>query len=137
MKMAWRTVEYSCGHSQELQFYGPGRERDAKQEWMERGICPDCYRAQKEDERRQENERAASIAGTIGFAALTGSDKQIAWAATIRQKSLEKLLTQNGIRDKIVGVFNAETSAKWWIDHRGMTPYSILETITKIYGKEI
>jgi len=42
--MAWEMVNYSCGHSERQQFYGPGDERRRKVEWMERGLCPECYR---------------------------------------------------------------------------------------------
>jgi len=42
--MAWEMVNYSCGHSERQQFYGPGDERRRKKEWMERGLCPECYR---------------------------------------------------------------------------------------------
>ena len=42
--MAWEMVNYSCGHSERQQFYGPGDERGRKKEWMERGLCPECYR---------------------------------------------------------------------------------------------
>lgn len=42
--MAWEMVNYSCGHSERQQFYGPGAGREQKKEWMERGLCPECYR---------------------------------------------------------------------------------------------
>jgi len=42
--MAWEMVNYSCGHSERQQFYGPCDERRRKKEWMERGLCPECYR---------------------------------------------------------------------------------------------
>lgn len=134
--MAWEDVNYSCGHSERHQFYGPHAERDRKREWMERGVCTVCFHAKKEGERRQESERAAKLATEIGFSPLTGSGKQIAWATSIRQKMLESLLAKNGIKGKIVNYFNHETSAKWWIDHRETAPYTILETIVKLYDKE-
>ncbi len=47
--MAWEMVNYSCGHSERQQFYGPNAEREQKLEWMERGLCSDCYRKAQMD----------------------------------------------------------------------------------------
>lgn len=41
--MAKYTINYNCGHSGEVQLYGPGRERERKIEWMEGRDCPSCY----------------------------------------------------------------------------------------------
>ncbi len=121
--MAWETVNYSCGHSERQQFYGKHTDRDRKREWMERGVCPDCYRAEKEQQRQQENERAASLTAEIGFAALTGSEKQISWAQSIRQKAYETMVATGKPHPTqgwklMVDLINLETSAKWWIDNR-------------------
>lgn len=72
--------------------------------------------------------------------ALTGSEKQIAWATAIRSDTLDKLLMQRdglsakfrtmkatdeqraAMLDALHETFEAlrgETSAKFWIDHRG------------------
>ena len=136
--MAWRDVNYSCGHIERVQFYGPGRERDRKQEWMERGVCPDCYRAQKEEEKRQENERAANLQNEIGFAQLNGSDKQIAWANTIRQQTYERLVASLRSGDPIhktclVEALNLETSSKWWIDNRNCGVTDVMNIIAGNY----
>lgn len=47
--MAWEMVNYSCGHSERKQFYGPNAGRESKKEWMERGLCPECYRKAQMD----------------------------------------------------------------------------------------
>jgi hypothetical protein len=131
--MAWENVNYSCGHSERQQFYGKGSERIRRREWMERGVCPDCYREEKRIEREKENQVAAEQAKEIGLPDLVGSEKQVAWANTIRKNALSA--TQNTIRKgyiadtdekkaKIAVAFDArkkletETSAKWFIDNR-------------------
>ena len=49
--MAKYTAEYSCGHSGEVQLYGPHKERERKLEWYkDRASCPACYRASKDAE---------------------------------------------------------------------------------------
>lgn len=132
--MAWRSVNYSCGHSEDVQFYGPGRERDRKQEWMERGVCPACYRAEKEQERKQDNDRAASLVSELGFAPLVGSDKQIAWATSIRQQAYERIISSYkplpGLGySLLVQTLSLETSAKWWIDNRTADVQTLLKRI--------
>jgi len=104
---------------------------------MERGVCSDCLRAEKEQERKQENERAASLANELGFSALTGSEKQIAWATTIRQQCYEKVVANQprptvGL-DKLIAAINLETSAKWWIDNRAAIGLTVLKLIAANY----
>lgn len=42
--MAKYTINYSCGHTGELQLYGKYKDRENKIEWLEReGLCPECY----------------------------------------------------------------------------------------------
>ena len=105
---------------------------------MERGVCPECYRAEKELERQQENERAASLTNELGFAALTGSEKQIAWATTIRQQCYEKVVADNQPHpeygwNKMIAVINLEISAKWWIDNRSAVGTTMLKIIGANY----
>lgn len=137
--MAWEMVNYSCGHSEREQFYGPHRDRERKKEWKERGVCSDCYRKQKNEERAKASQVAAEQAKAGGLPALVGSEKQIAWAETIRKNALAS--AQNNVlsRDTFAalpvdkqessrGVFEVmrtardrletEPSAKWWIDNR-------------------
>jgi hypothetical protein len=137
--MAWNEINYSCGHTDRIQMYGPTRDRESKKEWMERGVCPDCYRKQKEEERTKASQVAAEQAKTSGLPALVGSEKQIAWAETIRKNALAS--AQNNVlsreafaalpvdkQESSRGVFEVvrtardrletETSAKWWIDNR-------------------
>jgi hypothetical protein len=53
--MAKYDVIYSCGHSGEVQLFGPHKERDRKIEWYERQAkCPECYKvAKREEESKQ------------------------------------------------------------------------------------
>jgi hypothetical protein len=137
--MAWNEINYSCGHSDRIQMYGPTSGRERKKEWMERGICPDCYRKQKKEEREKASQVAAEQAKKSGLPALAGSERQIAWADTIRKNALAS--AQNNVlsrdvfatlpvekRESSRGVFEVvrtardrletETSATWWIDNR-------------------
>lgn len=96
-------------------------------------LCPECYRkaeaARREQERKTANAAAAAKAGEFGFPPLTGTERQVAWATTIRQQALDKALaivagrTSTGMTDKgrafvAAVIAKMSTEAKWWIDHR-------------------
>ena len=82
-------VTFSCGHEGEVNLYGKAAERDHRIAWYEKeGICPDCYRKMKEEERRKADEELAAYADKIeteyNLPELEGTEKQIAWARKIR-----------------------------------------------------
>lgn len=131
------TVKFSCGHTHEVELFGANSERERKIAWYEKyGVCPDCYRAQKEERKE--------AAEDLNLPSLEGSEKQIAWAEKIRAdfiKIFEKSVntyanaTQEQREEtkkalaaapstynvnmfkKVVAVFE-EKSAKWWIENR-------------------
>lgn len=93
------------------------------------GMCYDCYRADKSKQRDAARSEALAAADAAakeqGYPALVGSDKQIAWAMTLR----DALMTH--VADKYkpsndMGRYNVEqlrnkllshVDAKWWIDN--------------------
>ncbi len=162
--MAQYTVTYSCGHSDTVQLYGPTKDRERKIAWFEKsGRCASCYRALKaaervEQEKANEAENIASADANLvaGLPALTGSEKQIAWAETIRAKALAaplnaprtaKPATQDkadqlgitiealtailqGIQDAGAAARNrleTESSAKWWIENRNTVDSAVYD----------
>lgn len=133
------TVTYTCGHTGRVELFGKSKDRDWKLKNMESDLCPDCYRAQQEENNKK-------IAEELGLPDLIGSEKQIAWANTLRTKSLEeiqmwvnknkKMLEKDPTNEKIQGFvknitdlyqgFAGIDQAKFWIDNRG---WSIQEKI--------
>ena len=137
--MAEYGVRHACGHDEVHRLYGPGKERDRKIEWLETTICSECYKAQQAAARETASKQAAKANADAGLPALTGSDKQVAWAETIRRPVVDALIKT---RDKVAsanrpqwaserahveavkalatvaGEIIAQTSAKWWIDNR-------------------
>ncbi len=79
--MARCTVAYSCGHEGHEEIAGTPRERERKVAWYRTRLCPACYKAQ------QDAERAQATAG-LQLPALTGSEKQCAWAEKIRADAM-------------------------------------------------
>lgn len=136
--MAWQTPTHSCGHhGEQYQAYGPLVGREKRLAAIEARACPAC--------RKRKAEQAAQQSG---LPALTGSDKQIAWASDIRSKMIEALnLAADRARTILMRIDNGEaatadlakvsaaknecednlasitailaiTEARWWIDHR-------------------
>ena len=55
------TVTFSCGHTEEVELFGKGSDRERKIAWYEKsGLCPECYKAMKEAEKK--NNSVAYIA---------------------------------------------------------------------------
>ena len=136
--MAHYDVNHSCGHTVEVELFGKTSARYEKIEWMERGVCPDCYRAEKEKEREQENERAETLAKSLGFSELEGSVKQVAWGSSIRQKTYESICQSETPHPTysyslVAEAISLEGSAKWWIDHRQVDFLRILKMLAANY----
>lgn len=113
---------------------------DRKAAWAESEgfICSDC----REKQRQAENAKAAEQNQAAGLPALTGSDKQTAWAEKIRSEKLETIRqAKSGELEKMffdayfgaayqaiaiddpqldyaIELLTAQTSASWWIDCR-------------------
>lgn len=52
--MAWQRIEWSCGHTEMRQLYGPEKERDEYAVWAaEKGLCPECYKEKKRAEEKE------------------------------------------------------------------------------------
>ena len=139
--MAHYNVEHVCGHDQEIELFGKTSQRYEKIEWMARGLCPDCYREKRQQEREQENARAAKLAKSLGFSQLEGSEKQILWANSIRQKTYEnicKLEPEHPVYgySLVAEALSLETLAKWWIDHRNVDYLRITKMIAGNYPQD-
>lgn len=78
--MAKYNITHKCGHIEVVNLYGSNEERERRIAYLESQECPECRK-------RAEQERAMSLASELP--ALEGSEKQIAWAMTIRQRWID------------------------------------------------
>jgi len=141
--MAKYTIEHICGHSEDMQIYGPTRERQGKADWLASRDCAECYARKLQAQRAEASAQAAAQSAAAGLPALTGSDKQVAWAESIRAAAVAILIP---LRDKlrnppralsaeeitaqstaisIVEAALARTSAHEWIESRA-TIYDVV-----------
>jgi hypothetical protein len=111
------TVRHVCGHDQSHDFFGPSRERDHKRRFVAEQPCRDCLK-------RITVERAEAHNETYDLPDLVGTDKQNAWALTIRYQSLvmvDRVLAAIGEladRDQVNAArlrLHGIDDAHWWI----------------------
>ncbi len=150
--MAKYSITHACGHTCTHQLFGPGKDRDRKEQWLSERLCTDCWREAQERERQTAATAAATANFSEGYVALAGSESQIAWAEVIRRgfvTALEKAL-EGGRKNPshasspiIVPVLSATldwakgiASAKWWIDHRQGAVSSPVAALSVIIGHQ-
>ncbi|HEY0720058.1 MAG TPA: hypothetical protein VGE50_02275 [Gammaproteobacteria bacterium] len=136
-----KVIRHNCAHTVLYPFYG-----DDDFNWPERiqqlsaSNCRLCQLDEQRKEQRRNSERARYQAKERGLPPLEGSDKQSAWAETIRLNAfgaVDKVLKwmeqigpqaeaedpdhwhamQQSIRKAIDYLAN-QSDAKWWIEHR-------------------
>ena len=136
-------ITHTCGHTETVQMYGTSRERDSKAAWLAGKPCQECQRKARQ---------AQATESAQGLPALTGSDKQVAWATTIRAEQLGKvakmrqefeatgrkqnvtedvMAAQMGQFDALVAKLTAQTAAAWWIDRRTNSAQALLKDVSK------
>lgn len=144
--MAKYNVTFNCGHEGRVDLIGKVKDRENKKEWYENhGLCPECYEAEKQRKFDEANAKAVAEAAEYGLPELTGTEKQVAWANTLRlnwiteaekwiaysESRLERSHFKNhpekaaelkkaiaGMKKAIEPRLSSETSARFWIDNR-------------------
>ncbi len=92
--MAKYEIEFSCGHTDTIQLYGKTSERESYLEWAkDNKLCPECWAAAKQKAREEASEQAAQENTEFGLPALTGTEKQVAWAETIRKEKAQHIFS--------------------------------------------
>ena len=156
--MAWYYGTYSCGHDGRVDIVGPTKDRQRKADWKFSGLCPECYKKHLEEEKERKNREAAEKSVEMEFPELTGTEKQVAWANTIRMKKFDlinsgiervsKILKEKGL-ERVPGddigieeiseaadyFIHEHTDEKWWIEHREDSVN--LKEICMMYKKHI
>ena len=122
-------IIHSCGHEQAHHLTGFDSQQARKARWLKTTICRDCFVAEK----RVEETAAAALSGAaishLDLPLLTGTDRQIGWASTIRTKRLAALTNSNSDADCYACL--QITDPKWWIDHRDRTDVDLMAAATQ------
>ncbi len=125
--MAKQTITQACGHRITHDLFGPNNDRDRKAAWLKSVPCLACKRTA---------EQATAAPLVAGLPALTGSDKQVSWATSVRAQQLTKIAmeieravancdatdpAQAAAIARIeaaVATIKQQSAAGWWIDRR-------------------
>lgn len=138
--MAWHYGTYSCGHEGRTNVVGPTKNRDWIAEKHFSGLCSDCWEKKVETDKIEANAKALEKAKEMELPELQGTEKQVAWANTLRQKMIEDFekrfespieKKKDLLREVLNHVLTTKTSASWYIDNRGNMPREIAENISE------
>lgn len=131
--MAKATVTCTCKHcgaTFERSTVKPSRrEADRWEEWAKENFdeCESCFKERKTREREEQNAIAAEKSAENGWPTLTGTEKQVAWANTLRIEYIKRIdekiaaCSEKGAepyRAMREFILNTYTEAKFWIDTR-------------------
>lgn len=111
-------VTHSCGHVERVSLCGPNDAREWRLHQLEQIPCSDCRAAEQARQSAEDAEKARKLE----LPALTGSERQVAWAETIRMRFVEKYEEDYARQmpeyaEYVEGALK-ESRAKWWIENR-------------------
>ena len=87
--MAKYTVEYKCGHTGTVELFGKTSVREWRLEQLRKGRCPECEEA---DLRKV----IADFNADRDLPALSGTDRQVAWADKLRMYAIRMIEDEYG-----------------------------------------
>jgi len=138
--MAQYSVTRSCGHTETVNLIGKHRDREWRLENVEpHKTCRACYEAELAHKKAKATAEAIEAAKEMELPELAGTEKQIAWAETIRQKILSRVdgimnVKSTDEREALLpGLDELQQieSARWWIDHRDIAPRDLEKLMLK------
>lgn len=141
--MAKYDVMMSCGHTQTIQLFGKMEDRRKKIAWLENhGLCTECAKKETERNHAEATAKAAAKAVVDNLPELTGTEKQVNWALTIRAKILAEvdkkiednksrmdaeILAKSELQAKAIKKVLAKfTEARFWIDNRNSCAQQVI-----------
>lgn len=96
---------------------------DNAEEWARENVCQcrDCWHkeqiANKKQAEQASSEEYAQQLSQYNLPELTGTEKQVAWATTIRNNALGEVAKLNPT-EKFWDLARKQSTAKWWIENR-------------------
>ena len=103
---------YACGHDGVVNVIGKMRDRQRKIDYAFSHLCPQCAKKERAQQIVEENKNSEVLSKEYGFPELTGSEKQVAWANTIRLDFYNEFENNRTAQEMIEN----ETVASFWLD---------------------
>jgi hypothetical protein len=122
-------IIHACGHEQAHHLTGYDSQQERKARWLKTTTCRDCFVAEKRAEEAATAVLSSAAVAHLDLPLLTGTDRQISWASTIRSKRLAEITALCGVADHHACLQMAD--AKWWIDHRDLTDVDLMAAATQ------
>jgi hypothetical protein len=138
--MAWYYGTYTCGHEGRTNIVGPTKNRQWISDRHFENVCEECYKLKLEEENKKSMEKA----NEMELPELIGTEKQIAWANTIRIKMLKdfedmtskvKDEMKDFYKDMINYVATTKIKASWFIDERNSSLVILGEELHEEFNK--
>ncbi|RYF22825.1 MAG: hypothetical protein EOO77_03355 [Oxalobacteraceae bacterium] len=123
-------IIHACGHEQAHHLTGYDSQQERKARWLKTTTCRDCFVAEKRAEQAATAALSSAAVAHLDLPLLTGTDRQISWASTIRTKRLAAITALYNVADHHVCL--QVTDAKWWIDHRDLTDVDLMAAATQV-----
>ncbi|WCT75529.1 hypothetical protein PQ455_19415 (plasmid) [Sphingomonas naphthae] len=125
-------IIHACGHQQAHVLYGFDSQVARKARWLRTTKCRACFLADKKAEQIEATARDTATVAHLILPPLTGSERQVAWAETIRIKRLAALtVSPHTSIDADCNLCLRIYDAKWWIDHRDLANEDLLDQATR------
>lgn len=118
-------ITHACGHEQAHYLAGYASQQERKARWLQTTICRPCFIAGKKAAQADAAVREGAAIAHLDLPVLAGSDRQVAWATTIRASRLAALITDLAIGSDWQACLTV-TDAKWWIDNRELSNPDLL-----------
>ena len=120
-------ITHACGHEQAHYLTGFASQQDRKAQWLKTTTCRPCFAAEKKMAQVDAASRDGAAIAHLDLPPLTGSERQVAWATSVRASRLAALVAELAADGAVAwGVCVPITDAKWWIDHRDLANSDLL-----------
>jgi hypothetical protein len=119
-------ITHACGHEQIHYLSGFASQQERKARWLETTMCRTCFVAANQAEQAEAAVRDGAVIAHLNLPLLTGSDRQVAWATSLRASRFCALVARPMTEGKGYQVCALVTDAKWWIDHRALADAELL-----------
>jgi hypothetical protein len=77
-------ITHACGHEQIHYLSGFASQQERKARWLQSTKCRTCFVATKQTEQAEAAVRDGAAIAHLELRLLTGSDRQVAWATSLR-----------------------------------------------------
>ena len=120
-------IRHSCDHEQ-LHFLGAyASQKERKAKWLRTTKCRKCFIADKQLGHADVTSADDAAIAHLNLPGLVGSERQTAWAATIRAKRLASMLPNMSSATSNQKACLLISDAKWWIDHRDVSDVDLVQ----------